>query len=199
MVVPKRRRRSRRIRGAVVDKVVHEDLDNDVDTFVVLNHLGQIGAQDADAHEKHETHENEEGEAYMPSPAGSDMSSLPDISEISGIEDMHDYAAQSSDDDVLPDVCSEGIVNVLSLNMASICASYAQENISGKRVNECISIAPFSKIYNEINSSISFCKDVDTFRHEMDQANHMNTSTRAYQNRKNNKHKIPHQKNHRNS
>ena len=68
LVVPKRRRRSRRIRGAVVDKVVHENLDNDVDTFVVLNHLGQIGAQDADAHEKHETHENEtEGEAYMPS------------------------------------------------------------------------------------------------------------------------------------
>ena len=78
--------------------------------------------------------------------------------------------------------------------MASICASYAQENISTKRVNGCISIAPFSKAYNEINCSISFCKDVETFRFEMDQANHMNTSTRAYQNRRNNKHKIPHQK-----
>ena len=42
--------------------------------------------------------------------------------------------------------------------------------------------------------ALSFCKDVETFRHEMDQANHMNFNTRAYQNRKNNKHKIPHQK-----
>ena len=39
-----------------------------------------------------------------------------------------------------------------------------------------------------------FCKDVETFRHEMDQANHMNSSTRAYKNGKCNKHKIPHQK-----
>ncbi len=104
----------------------------------------------------------------MPDPAGSVMSSLSDINDISDIEDMHDYAAQSSDDDVLPDVCSEGIVNVLSLDMARICASYAQENMSTKRVDGCISIAPFSKAHNEINSSISCCKDVETLRHEMD-------------------------------
>ncbi len=65
-----------------------------------------------------------EGEASMPNPAGGVISFLDDIDEISCIDDMHDYAAQSSDDDVLLEK-SEGIVNVLTLDIARICASYS--------------------------------------------------------------------------
>ena len=112
---------------------------------------------------------------------------------ISYIDDMTDYAVQSDDDDVLP-VLTEGIVDVFSVDMARICSSYAIESVGTKRVNGCVTIAPFSKAQNHVNCSISFCKDVETLRHEMDQANHMNSSTRAYRNQKCNKHKIPHQK-----
>ena len=175
MVVPKRRRRSRRIRGAFVNNIDQEIIDNDVDKCVLLNHLGQIGAKDALANEIHETFNHEEDEASMPSPAGSDMS----LSDLGSDEDMHDYAcAETSDNEEPEGVSPDGIVNVLSLDIARIMRSYAQDNIKGiSRVNGCISITPFCKTYNEINCSISFCKDVETFRHEMDQAIHVNIKT----------------------
>ena len=88
-VVPVRRRRSRRIRGAVVNDVVHESLGNFVDDAVVANHLGQfsqIGAQDAEY--VNETHENEMESSHMFSPTGSVMS----LSDHESDEDIHDNA-----------------------------------------------------------------------------------------------------------
>ena len=57
---------------------------------------------------------------------------------------MTDYAVQSDDDEVLP-VLTEGIVHVLSLDIAKICSSYALESVSAGRVNGCTSIAPFAR------------------------------------------------------
>ena len=128
----------------------------------------------------------------MPSPAGSVMS----VSDLESDADTHDNAcAETNANDMPHGLKPDGVISVLSLDIARIMRSYAQDTSNSiQRVNGCISITPFSKAYNEINSSIQFCKDVETIRFEMDQANHMNTNTRAYQNRKNNKHKIPHQK-----
>ena len=169
VVYPKRRHR---VKKPIVVDHSDDELINNENYMYLVNRFGEISAKDALAN----CHDNEsfelhafkllEGEASMLNPTGPVISSLSDIDEISYIDDMTDYAVQSDDDDILP-VLTEGIVNVLSLDIAKICSSYALESVSTSRVDGCITMAPFSKAQNHVNCSISFCKDVETFRHEM--------------------------------
>ena len=79
----------------------------------------------------------------MLSPAGSDMS-------LSDDEDIHINACAetNANDGSVGSIPDDPVVSVLSLDMARIMRSYAQDISNGvTRVHGCICVVPFSKTY----------------------------------------------------
>ena len=112
---------------------------------------------------------------------------------LSSIEDGgQSFGGSADSDDFLP--------SILSVDILSLIRSYAAEPSTQSglaRVNGCVTMLPFGRSARDkvqTGISISFCKDIDEIKFEMDERNHMNTSTSEYKNRKSSIHKIPYQK-----
>ena len=146
-------------------------------------HYG-ISASDAShAHEnfENENHGNIDNEKGFYSPAGSDMSLSSDGSEPDDDEDIHDKACANANDLSVGSIPDDSVVSVSSLDIQRVMRSYVHGPLKTgvARVNGCVSVVPFSKHYqHEINSSISFCKEVETFQFEMEENNNVIKSTR---------------------
>ena len=198
-----RRRRSPRIRGAVVNEVVHDDavVDNLVD-IDIANHYGQFSEFSApDA--MHDNFDNAflapESELSSPyntglsSPAGSGMSLSLDGLELNSHSDLSYDGSEPDHDSFHDNAYAQSVNGFYGTSYAGEAISHVTKAMT--RVTGCVSLLPFSMhSHKQTGHSTSFCKDVERFQFEMDELNPMLRSTKSYRDSHNNRHKIPYRK-----